>query len=129
MTNPLTLADALALVDEYLGTHAVAQSGCDFFIVDCGGYDLKLEYEFDPGEDACYDVESPGVGPGSEAGVSILGALVNGRWIDVDGVFAPELIERWQQQILDSEIEVASDQREDYERDRYDDARDFAVAA
>jgi len=112
----------------YTGTNSKPQPGCAFFTAVAGDATVLLEYEYEPGESAVHDLNSPMCGPGCDATVSIIQALVNCAWCDPTDVFSEYLLEIWAEQIAESEADVARDQREDHERDRYDDARDFAAA-
>lgn len=114
---------------EFTGVGMKPQAGCAFFCATAGDATILLEYEYQPGEEPVYNLDSPMCGPGYGETVSIIQALVNGRWCVPEDVFAESLIERWAEQIAESEAESAVSQREDYDRDRYDDARDFAEAA
>jgi hypothetical protein len=73
---------------------------------------ILVEYEYTPGEAACFDVESPGVGPGTSPSVELGMCLINGEWIAPLDVFTPKLIDLWVQQILDNEIDSAREERE-----------------
>jgi hypothetical protein len=117
-----------SLCGQYLGEGAKPQAGCSFFTATAGDSSVIVEYEYQPGEEAIFDLDSPMCGPGSPETVSIIQALVNGAWCDPADVFSEALIERWAEQIAESEAEAASEQREGAERNSYDDARDFAGA-
>ena len=101
------LADKLA---PYLGVKDKNSAYCTVY---AGGVELPCEYEFTGSESPCFDVESPGVGPGHPAEVSIYAVLLNGQWIEPsEAGFSEDQIDRWTQWILDSEIESAADQRD-----------------
>lgn len=103
---------------QYTGKGMKPQAGCSFFTAVAGDSNVLLEYEYEPGEpsqtsgppERCYE--------GTPAGVGIIQALVNGRWCDPADVFAESLIERWAEQIAESEADVASEQFEDWQRER-----------
>ena len=76
---------------QFLGTGAKPQRGCHFYDVSFGDAVAKLEYEFTDGEPESWSGLT-GVGhPGSPAEVSILQMLINGVWIDPDGIVHPDL--------------------------------------
>lgn len=113
----------------YTGRGYKASQGCGTMTVYCGDAEYLIEYEYDPGEAPCYNVDSPGVGPGTSANAVITGVLVNGGWFDPSAAgFRDDVIESWVQAAIDSEQASAEDDRAGYERDRYDDARDFSYS-
>lgn len=86
---------------EYLGRGQKPQAGCRFATVSLDDADTLVEYEFQPEEAPNYDVESRGVGPGCPASVTVIQALINGRWIDPRDVLREEIVERWEEQLLE----------------------------
>jgi hypothetical protein len=115
-----------SLYCRYTGEGAKPQSGCAFYLATVGDTQILFEYEYQPGEEPVYDLDSPMCGPGCGESVSLMKALVNGKWCDPPEVVPESVIERVAGQIAEHENEVASEQKEGVERDRYDDARDFA---
>lgn len=89
------------LRSEYTGKGQRPQSGCRFSTVFLEDAEVLAEYEYQPEEAPNYDVESPGVGPGHPASLTVLNILVNGKWIDPHGYVADEAIERWEQRLLE----------------------------
>lgn len=85
---------------EYLGKGQRPQSGCKFATVSLEEAEVLVEYEFRPEQEPIYDVESPGVGPGCPASLTVLQMLVNGRWIDPRDVLREEIVARWEEQLL-----------------------------
>lgn len=59
---------------------------------------IELEYDFDPGESPNYDVESPTVGPGSEASVEIYKVSVGEH--DITEIISEDVRIDWEEQIL-----------------------------
>lgn len=118
-----------SLCSKFVGEGAKPQPGCNFLTAVAGDARVLVEYEYEPGESAITSGPPERCREGQPASVAIIQALVNGSWCDPTDVFAAPLLERWAEQIADSEDEVARDQSEGAERDRYDDARDFARAA
>jgi hypothetical protein len=117
------------LCAKYTGEGQRPQTGCNFYTATVGDASVLVEYEYEPGEasqtsgppERCYE--------GTPASVSIIQALVNGAWCDPTDVFPESVLERWAEEIAEREDESAADASEEYERDRYDDSRDFAEAA
>ena len=116
------------LCAKYAGEGATPQPGCSFATMTAGDASILVEYEYDPAEAANHNLDSPICGPGFPANVSIIQALVNGAWCDPTDVFGVSLVLRWEEQISEHENEQARDARESDERERHDDAIDFAGA-
>lgn len=76
-------------------------------VVSADDAEVLVEFDFVRGEEPIYDVESPGVGPGCPPSLLIQRALVNGEWVDPGAVFAKELVERWEQTLLERQLEAA----------------------
>lgn len=79
----------------------------DYATVHAGDAEVLVEFDFVRGEEPIYDVESPGVGPGCPPSLRIERALVNGAWIDPRDAFPDQLIERWEQTLLERQLEAA----------------------
>lgn len=92
---------------EYLGKGQRPQSGCQFATVCAAEASVLVEYEFTPAEDPIYDVESPGVGPGHDASLTVIHALINGKWIDPREVFDERIVEQWEQALIEEQLEEA----------------------
>ena len=118
-----------SLCARFTGAGAKPQRGCAFAAMTAGDATVLVEYEYQPAEAANLNLESPMCGPGCEANVSILQALVNGEWCDPYDVFDASLIVRWGEKIAEAEAEQAREAKEPPERERYDDALDLAGAA
>ena len=97
---------------QYTGSTAKPQSGCHFHTVDWDGAVIVLEYEFEPGQIETWN--DPAI-PGS---VSIIQMLLNGCWIDPDGLIAQDVIDKWGQEIFEAHGDGHQD---DYEDARIDD--------
>lgn len=69
--------------------------------------EVLVEFDFVRGEEPNYDVESRGVGPGRPPALMIERALVNGEWIDPRDAFTRQLVERWEQTLLERQLEAA----------------------
>jgi len=94
LTAALRLAnDRLA---QYTGTGAKPQAGCHFCIVTWGDADIVLEYEFFPGQIETWN------DPAISGSVAIIQALINGAWIDPDGLIAQDVVHGWEQEIYDA---------------------------
>lgn len=78
----------------------------DVATVYVGDVAVLVAYEFQRAEAPVYDVESPLVGPGHEAAVTVHEALVNGTWADPRDVFAEPIVELWEQTILERQMEA-----------------------
>ena len=66
-----------------------------------GDATVLLEYDYRPGEEPIYDVESPVCGPGHGPEVEIFGMYVNGQWTDPRDCIAPATIDRWETEIIE----------------------------
>jgi hypothetical protein len=84
-----------------------------------GAAEVLVEYEYEAGEDAVMDLNSPMCGPGCAANASILGVLINGTWCDPEDFMDPDTIERWREAICDSEEVAARASVEDYHASRH----------
>lgn len=113
-------------LNQFLGTGAKPQAGCRFHDVTWGDAEVKLEYEFTDGEPESWNGLT-GVGhPGSPAEVSILQMLINGVWIDPDGLVHPDLIDRWETEIAEAREDSQRAAIEDYYDARRDERRKAA---
>lgn len=92
---------------EYLGKGQRPQSGCRFATVCAAEAEVLVEFEFIPAAEPIYDVESPGVGPGHDAELTIIQALINGKWIDPREVFDDRIVEQWEQSLIEEQLEAA----------------------
>ena len=98
-------------LSKYTGSTAKPQSGCHFHTVTWGNSDITLEYEFEPGQLETWN------DPAINGSVSIIQMLLNGAWIDPDGLIAPNLIDMWAQEIFEAHGDGHQD---DYEDSRVD---------
>jgi hypothetical protein len=97
------------LADKYEG---VRNTKYNIIEVTLNDAPILLEYEYETGQEGntygppekCWETIAPSV--------YIDQILVNGEWISTEGVISDSVIERWTQQIIDSETDAA---REDYE--------------
>lgn len=109
---------------QFTGKGAKPQAGCHFHEVTWGDVEVKLEYEFTDGEPESWNGLT-GVGhPGSPAEVSILQMLINGVWIDPDGIVHPDLIDRWEADIAEEREDAQRAAVEEYYDARRDELRD-----
>lgn len=92
---------------QYLGTGQRPQSGCRFSTVCAAEAEVLVEYEFTPAEEARYDADKPNVGPGHDAELTVIQALINGQWIDPREVFAEAVVERWEERLMEEQLEEA----------------------
>jgi hypothetical protein len=109
------LRDQLAT---YTGAGYKGDPNCCTMTVFAGDAEVLIEYEFTMGEEAKTNGPPERCYEGTSDEVAICGALINGEWVDPEDVFAPALIEKWEQAIIDSEYEAVEDQRsarQDYE--------------
>ena len=77
--------------------------------VNLGDAEVRVEYEYQAGEESNYDSASPGVGPGRDASLTIIQVLVNGIWVDPNDIISTMQIERWKQKILDDKAKAMRD--------------------
>jgi hypothetical protein len=103
-----TLGDKLDRLEGVSGR----EPDCAYETVYAEDAPILMEYEYTPGEAACFNVESPEVGPGTSPSVELGRCLISGEWISPLDVFTPKLIDLWVQQILGSEIDSAREERE-----------------
>jgi len=96
---------------QYTGITAKPQSGCHLYSVEWNGAEIVLEYEYEAGQLETWS--DPAI-PGS---VSIIQALINGCWVDPDGLVAQDAIDMWAAEIYAARGERHQD---DYEDDRID---------
>jgi hypothetical protein len=96
---------------QFAGSMAKPQRGCHFHTATWGNADIVLEYEYEAGQLETWN--DPAI-PGS---VSIIQILLNGCWIDPDGLIAPNLIDMWAQEIFEAH---GDSHQEDYEDARID---------
>ena len=82
------------------------QSGCEIASKCLGDSEVLVEYEFDKGqrgrlygppENCCEEIEPS---------VTVIQVFVNGQWIDADCI-NEAIVERWQQELVESSIEDA----------------------
>jgi hypothetical protein len=114
----LLQAKIRSLYAEYEGEGIKPAAGCDYATMFAGDTEVKVEYSFEPGEDAIYDLNSPMCGPGCGPACYIGAALVNGEWVNPDDVFAPSLIERWQEKIIEDRQQSDREALEDFYAER-----------
>jgi hypothetical protein len=100
---------------QYTGKGAKPQNGCHFHTATLGDAEVVLEYEFEPGESAVWNLNSPMCGPGYGPSVAVIQMLVNGAWIDPEGVIEQSVIEGWETRILEQH---GADLQDAYEDDR-----------
>lgn len=92
---------------QYLGTGQRPQSGCRFSTVCAAEAEVLVEYEFTRAEEPRYDADKPGVGPGHDAELTVIQALINGQWIDPRDVFADSVVDAWEQRLMEEQMEAA----------------------
>jgi hypothetical protein len=66
-----------------------------------GDAEVLVDYDYEAGEDAVMDLNSPMCGPGCAANASINAVLINGVWCDPEDFMDPDTIERWREAICD----------------------------
>ena len=105
-------------VAQFTGANAKPQSGCFFQKLWAGDAEFIVECEYTPGEPANMDADSPTCGPGEAAQIALIQVLINGQWIDPEDIFDQVVIDRWTQQVFDSQLEKERDSYEDDSRER-----------
>ena len=119
-------------IDELHGKTLQAASGCGLQQVHLGDADVWVEYEYEPASGDGWDE------PREEATVTVIGVFLNGVMCSAD--VAPQMIEEWEVEIMESlNDEAASQFREpddsrddeaaDRASDRWEQARDARAAA
>lgn len=89
------------------GIGATPQNGCQITTKVFGDAEVLVEYECEGGQAAIYDADHPGVGPGCEASVNVLGVFINGAWCDAEDVVPAKTLQRWEVELLESLAEGA----------------------
>lgn len=110
--NGALKAELRKVYAECFGEGMKPQPGCAWHKAWLGDAEVLVEYEYEPEEAPVYNLNSPMCGPGTAAIVSLLGVLVNGKWIEA-GEVIQETRDRWEQDILDNELEAAWQDRQD----------------
>lgn len=97
---------------EFKGEGMKPQPGSTFHKSHFGDAEVLVEYDYEPEEAPVYNLDSPMCGPGCAAQAIIICVLINGVW--VDGAEFPEPVrDRWEQEIIDGEIEASWQDRMD----------------
>ena len=97
------LAEAQAEHKRLQGHGLKPQAGCLIAEMSLGDSAAMVEYEYEPGQRGCMYLRNGDPGyPDEPAQVNIVSVLVNGRMVDADN-FAAAVLDRWTQEILDSE--------------------------
>ena len=89
------------------GTTAKPLRGCHFHTVDWNGAEIVLEYEYEAGQLETWN------DPAIAGSVSIIQILLNGCWIDPDGLIAQDVIDGWANEIYAERGEGYQDDYED----------------
>jgi hypothetical protein len=84
-----------------------------------GDTECDVEYEYEAGEDEITSGPADNWHPGSPESVTILGVFVNGMWVEPD-LFAPNVIDDWEQTIIERLHDEAEGDRAEYESMRRD---------
>ena len=114
---------ALAELQRLQGVDLKPQPGCRIVEMALGDSTVMVEYEYSPGRPGVHTLRNGDPGyPDEPAELAVLNVLVNGCMVDASECIAPAVIERWEQQIIDAEIETAQDYDD---RDDYDASDDY----
>ena len=89
---------AIAELQRLQGKGLIPQPGCLIAEMPLGDASVFVEYEYEPAQRGTFD------DPPFPAQVNILQVLVNGAMVDAD-LFADAVMDRWVQDILDSDQE------------------------
>ena len=100
-----TIRDLSAELAVLRGHGQTAQRGAYLTVKPFGDAEVLVEYEYTAGEEPIFDADRPGVGPGHDADVHVLGVFINGVWCDADDVVPPKTLERWECEFLESMAE------------------------
>jgi hypothetical protein len=71
-----------------------------------GEAEVLVTFDFVKAERAQPNPDKPNPGPGCDAQVIVLSAAVNGEEVEAE-CFAPSVIARWEERILEEELESA----------------------
>lgn len=84
------------------------QPGCKLALLALGDTEAWVEYEYSPGRAGVHTLPNGDPGfPDDPAELAVLNVLVNGRMVDAD-LFAPAVLEQWEQAITDIEADAAA---------------------
>lgn len=84
---------------------ATPHRGSFHYTASLGDATVLLEYDYHPGEEPVYDVESPVCGPGHGPEVEIFGVYINGQWTDPRDCILPATLDRWETEIIEARLE------------------------
>jgi hypothetical protein len=71
----------------------------EMYVLRAGEVEFLVEYEFHPGSEPCYSLDTPEEGEPAE--LFITGALINGVWCKhPEDVLQEHIIERWEDELL-----------------------------
>ena len=99
------------------------QAGCAFTTKYLGDAEVKVEYEFSPGDPGRYSGPPENCYPAEPAEVTVLQVFINGTWADPSDFVADAVLERWAEEI-EGECTTAADE----DRSDYDDSADDYLA-
>ncbi len=102
-----TIRALVTRINEFEGVSSTPQPGCEFAVMSLGEADVLVEYEYTAECAPIYDADHPGVGPGHDASVSIIGALINGVWCDAQDVIPAGTLQRWEEKLVEQCTEAA----------------------
>jgi hypothetical protein len=111
--------DPAAELARWQGKGLKPQRGCAFARLSLGDAEVLVEYEYTPGEPPVYNLDSPMCGPGCGPEVAILNVLINGEMCDAEDVIPEHVLDRWRDELIETEDQVARDQKEEAMAARY----------
>jgi hypothetical protein len=98
---------AIAELQRLQGKGLIPQLGCLIAEMPLGDATVMVEYEYEPAQRGVHTLPNGDPGyPDEPAQVNIVSVLVNGAMVDAD-LFADAVLDRWVQDILDSDQEDA----------------------
>ena len=98
---------AIAELQRLRGVGLSPRPGCKLAEMILGEATVMVEYEYSPGRPGVHTLRNGDPGyPDEPAELALLNVLINGCMCDVQDVIPPAVIERWEQQIYESEAEA-----------------------
>jgi hypothetical protein len=96
-------------------------------VLSAGGVDFQVNYEFEEGEEAILDINSPVCGPGYPPSVTSMEVWINGGWMDAYEILSAKVLARWEDWIVEECQGTARARREEHLMEKADMARNERI--
>jgi hypothetical protein len=106
-------------LDAYIGANHKPSKGVRTATLGLGDAEVLVEYDYEPGEEPVYNLNSPMCGPGCAANAVVVSVLINGAWIDPMFIESATL-DRWSEELCEREYDSAREDMESAMADRRD---------